>query len=332
MMRQLFLKLFLASGLSLFLGVSAHATVSCSVPFILTNGTIADATQVMANYNAILACLSTNAASAGSNSDITSLNGLTTPITPAQGGAIGLCGATGFTAKNNAGTPNTQIDITFSQAVVVTPANKVLQYGVNGAVTLNLGTAGAANGLDTGALAASTIYNIWLIGNGTLINSLGSLSATAPSLPAGYTGLCRVAAWETNTLSQLLPMSSRGNKTMLLQKSGGSGSNITAGALQFTTISTGTCSTFATDTLVLTAFSGIPPTATEAIGVVSAGGGGAFVSQFGPTVRIEAEIGGAPASAQFDLNLPTAQSIWLCTGTGVPAISVMGWVDAVNAH
>jgi hypothetical protein len=69
-------------------GSPAKATVSCSVPFNLTNGTVADATQVMANFNAILSCLSTSAASSGSNADITALSGLTTPITPAQGGAI----------------------------------------------------------------------------------------------------------------------------------------------------------------------------------------------------------------------------------------------------
>ncbi len=64
----------------------ALANVTCSLPFTLTNGTIADATQVMANYNALVTCL-TNAAAAGANNDITSLSGLSTPITPGQGGS-----------------------------------------------------------------------------------------------------------------------------------------------------------------------------------------------------------------------------------------------------
>ncbi len=64
----------------------ALANVTCSLPFTLTNGTIADATQVMANYNALVTCL-TNAAAAGANNDITSLSGLSTPITPNQGGS-----------------------------------------------------------------------------------------------------------------------------------------------------------------------------------------------------------------------------------------------------
>lgn len=64
----------------------AHANVPCSLPFNLLNGTTADATQVMANYNALITCLQ-SAAIAGANNDITSLSGLTTPLTRNQGGS-----------------------------------------------------------------------------------------------------------------------------------------------------------------------------------------------------------------------------------------------------
>lgn len=75
----------------------ALAGVTCSLPFTLTNGTIADATQVMANYNALVTCLS-NAAAAGANNDITSLSGLTTPITPNEGGSNVYIGSTPTTS------------------------------------------------------------------------------------------------------------------------------------------------------------------------------------------------------------------------------------------
>jgi microcystin-dependent protein len=77
---------------------SAFAGVPCSVPFTLTNGSPADATQVMANYTAILNCLANGAAASGVNSDITALVGLLTPLGPASGGSsvfIGS-GATGI--------------------------------------------------------------------------------------------------------------------------------------------------------------------------------------------------------------------------------------------
>lgn len=61
-------------------------TVSVALPFTLVNNTVADATQVMANFNALVTGF-TQAASAGANNDITALNGLLTPITPGQGGS-----------------------------------------------------------------------------------------------------------------------------------------------------------------------------------------------------------------------------------------------------
>jgi len=62
------------------------AGITCNLPFQLQNNTTADATQVMANYNALVTCF-TNAAAAGVNNDITSLIGLTTPLNPSSGGS-----------------------------------------------------------------------------------------------------------------------------------------------------------------------------------------------------------------------------------------------------
>lgn len=73
-------------------------------PYDLTNGQTADATQVMANFNAILACANSQLAHSGVNSDITQLlnvtnlafapvnsniteiDGLTTPLAVTEGG------------------------------------------------------------------------------------------------------------------------------------------------------------------------------------------------------------------------------------------------------
>ena len=58
-----------------------------ALPFNLQNGQTADATQVMANFNEIVNDTNSNAAAAGANSDITSLSGLTTPLSVTQGGS-----------------------------------------------------------------------------------------------------------------------------------------------------------------------------------------------------------------------------------------------------
>ena len=61
-------------------------TISASFPFTLINGTTADATQVMADFLSLQNDVNANAAHNGANSDITSLSGLTTPLSVAQGG------------------------------------------------------------------------------------------------------------------------------------------------------------------------------------------------------------------------------------------------------
>jgi hypothetical protein len=67
-------------------GTPAAAGVPCPLPFPnIQNGQPADASQVMANYNKLVSCLG-QAAAAGNNNDITALTGMTTPLSPAQGG------------------------------------------------------------------------------------------------------------------------------------------------------------------------------------------------------------------------------------------------------
>jgi hypothetical protein len=120
----------------------ASATISCSLPFTLTNGTTADATQVMANYDALVTCF-TNAASAGANNDITSLSALTTPIGPNAGGS------NVFLAGSSTGTANAQV------VAATTPTGFTLTEGYHvvfiasasntGAMTLNVNSQGVTN-------------------------------------------------------------------------------------------------------------------------------------------------------------------------------------------
>lgn len=60
--------------------------ISSAYPFNLQNGLTADATQVMANFLQIQNDVNANAAQNGANSDITSLTGLSTPLSVSQGG------------------------------------------------------------------------------------------------------------------------------------------------------------------------------------------------------------------------------------------------------
>jgi len=93
------MKKFLYAFFALMWATAAQANVPCSLPFNLLNGTTADATQVMANYNAIITCL-TNAAIAGANNDITALNALSTPLSRVQGGSPVYIGGTSTGSAN----------------------------------------------------------------------------------------------------------------------------------------------------------------------------------------------------------------------------------------
>jgi len=71
------------------------------------------------------------------------------------------------------------------------------------------GTTNGANGLDTGTLAASTWYSIWVIRNGSTGTTAGlmSLSATAPTMPSGYTHKARIGWIRTDSTANKYPLS-----------------------------------------------------------------------------------------------------------------------------
>lgn len=63
-----------------------------------------------------------------------------------------------------------------------------------------------ANGLDTGLWAVNTWYSVWVIWNGTTIAGLFSVSAIAPTMPAGYTHKARVGWIRTDSSGNKYPL------------------------------------------------------------------------------------------------------------------------------
>jgi hypothetical protein len=82
-------------------------------------------------------------------------------------------------------------------------------------VTAAISTAGL-NGLDTGAEAASTWYHVYVIWNGATAAALLSLSATAPTMPAGYTQKIRVGAVRNDASSNLWRSIQYGNRAQVI--------------------------------------------------------------------------------------------------------------------
>ena len=123
--------------------------------------------------------------------------------------SFGNSSATGLVVKNNAGTPNTKIDVTALQAFMVNSVG-VGSYSSSISVTIDL-TVSGVNGLDTGSIVSSNWYHIYLISNGAITAGLASLSSTAPTLPTGYVFALRVGAMLTDSSSHLYRTIQRGS-------------------------------------------------------------------------------------------------------------------------
>jgi len=203
-------KLFALLLLLPLLASSSLGNVPCTLPFNLQNGTPADATQVMANYNALVNCLA-QAASQGVNNDITALTALTTPIPPQGGGTPVFTGGTSGGAAN-------------AQTVTTTPTfTATLGYEVTftagftntGPTTLTVGTSPAINvyrrtQLGISALVGGEIivgHRITVAYDGTQFQLLGGAPAlvgevrdftgTSTTAPLGWAfidGSCQLRA------------------------------------------------------------------------------------------------------------------------------------------
>lgn len=109
-------------------------------------------------------------------------------------------------------TPNSEMKIV-ADSILLEDTNGEAYQARSVNVTIASGTAGA-NGIDTGAVANSTGYFLWVIYNPTTntVAGLMSTSATAPTMPSGYTFKARVGWNRTNGSAQFHRVVQIGNK------------------------------------------------------------------------------------------------------------------------
>jgi hypothetical protein len=155
---------------------------------------------------------------------------------------------------------STNTTITADEIVLETSGNA---YYTARSVNLTLALTGAgANGLDTGTVATSTWYSVWVIYNGTTTAALASLSATAPTMPTGYTYAARVGWVRTDSGSKYpLKFMQFGRR---VQYSPAAGSNLT-GLPQMATGVQGTYSSTAPTWAAIATGNFVPSTASEII-------------------------------------------------------------------
>lgn len=110
--------------------------------------------------------------------------------------------AYGLGLSNNATTPNTKLDVAVGS---ILDSSKTFQLNLDVAVTIDA-TKNGLNGLDTGSLAASKLYYVYVIADPQAYNTPGcmiSLSST-PLLPYGYSAYAVIGYVATGAGSTFL--------------------------------------------------------------------------------------------------------------------------------
>lgn len=176
----------LIGAFCLLAGAPALAANCAGFSYTLTNGQVADATQVMANFNTLMTCSNANLAHNGANSDITSLSGLTTPIGVSQGG-------TGQTTSIFSSTNTWAGGQTFSSGVTF-----------NGAV--NSAGANSWTGLQTFSGTTANLAGIL-----TNMGEVATVSATAATGTINYDTTTQSVLYYTTNASANWTLNLRGN-------------------------------------------------------------------------------------------------------------------------
>lgn len=244
-----------------------------------------------------------------------------------------MAGAQGLVIVNNTSTPNSQIDMSADQVIASTSGNALSKLGTSISGTCNTSTTGA-DGLDASSRVADTWYNFFFIYNPTTDDwaTLASLSATAPTLPSGYTYFVRVGAMRTDGSGNFYRSRQRGNKVQY---------NGSTGPRQVTT-------TAAASVAALSLANFVPPTATGArvstysssvqnSGQLIALGSVIFFSIATAQVSYQGNLGGSISTSTnamtiaADIVFDAAVEVYRQeTATGID-IRVHGWTDKVNA-
>jgi hypothetical protein len=247
-----------------------------------------------------------------------------------------LASAKGFVQSNNVGVPTVRVDLSSSAVIVTNSSNYGVAFSSPPTCTIDFTTTGAA-GLDTGSLTTSTWYYTYYISNGTVLSCLGSLSATSPSMPSGYTFSMRVGAISTDGSSHFYNTLQKGKRAGYVMSGSGnttafpftiSGSTSGWTAFQVTGNAYGSPAT-ATECIVEL---GTPATSNIAVAPSTHYNYGTLGSAaYENPAPVYLQVLASEVAATKTNILLESNSIYYQASAAGGHVDVVGWVDSVNA-
>ncbi len=317
---------------SLCFGAVSVVKDTAAGPIALSGGEIAIASGGLGNIVSVLYSASQN------NFHLQNLiSAASSPSTP-------ICGAVGLKITNDTTFPNSKIVITADQINMQSSLGAYVTRGTPAApvsISVNFTLTGA-NGFDGAAgtsFTTSSWYNVYAIDNGVAPAGLGSVSATAPTKPSGYGFTCRLGAVRTDGSGNFLRAVQFGNRTQPV-----------VGATVLPNISNGVVATYSLTaaSYASTSIAGfVPPTATRVNLAMASNwegntGGSTIIAPNASYSGANNVSGNFPPCANnaptngtiitCEIELETAQTIWLAASAAGSATSLLGWTDKVNAQ
>jgi hypothetical protein len=253
-----------------------------------------------------------------------------------------VCGASGLSVANNAGTPSTRIDVAADQLAMVTATGTpIYRTAVAFTIDTTVGTVtSTANGMDGETRPTSGWLNIWAVDNGTAAAGLGATSASSPTLPSGYTYKCRLGAMFFDGSQNALRTKQLGSWTQYVVTTATNTPN-------YPRIATGAVGTIGTPTFVSESLTGfVPPTATEGRFILVANSASGSLQVLSPnnatagtgslTNPSLCAVSGNGSIVQdihntCSLVFETAQTVFYAAATST-SLFIAAWKDKVSAN
>lgn len=235
----------------------------------------------------------------------------------------------GFQISNNALTPNTVLDIGAGSCL---DSTVTFQLSTSSTVSINSAASGL-NGLDTGTIAASTVYAVYLVADPVYANAPGfmlSLSTTAPLLPFGYSAFRLIGYVATNGSSQFLKgLWSAGNSsTRTFAYDAPQATSITAGnAVVYTNVALTTLVPSVDGVIVNVASALTPSAASQTLKLTPFGGVGDAVTITGQVASVVVSSNSRLFS-KLNAGVPTIRYVVSAAGAAA-ALNVAGYEYSV---